>query len=183
MKAILQHVRLSLLPNESGIRAELLKLNIYRKGDFFVEHRDTPRDAASVGSLVVVLPTAHGGGDLILHHRGESHTFLTAEKLAHSGGYFGSNKADGSYEWRSFYGTNYGAETQIRNVDYGIAKPLVPYIDCRHEIKQVAAGVRLTLSFQLLREDKPHDEEDVTKDEESGGLKAGATDTSCATNS
>lgn len=61
MKAILDHVHLSLLPNERGIRAELLKLNIYRKGDFFVEHRDTPRDATSVGSLVVVLPTAHGG--------------------------------------------------------------------------------------------------------------------------
>lgn len=120
---------------------------------------------------------------MIVRHRGETHTFATAEKLSHSGGgYYSSKTVDGSYEWKSYYATaSWDKETYIQNVDCGIAKPLVPYIaffsDCRHEIKEVVAGVRLTLSFQLLCDETKDalevQEEDMVKAEPSD-VKAGA---------
>ncbi|TDL27750.1 hypothetical protein BD410DRAFT_893942 [Rickenella mellea] len=38
------------------------------KGSFFKAHKDTPRGEKMFGSLVVVLPTAHEGGGLLLRH-------------------------------------------------------------------------------------------------------------------
>ncbi|KAF7288963.1 Fe2OG dioxygenase domain-containing protein [Mycena indigotica] len=59
---------------EKGIRAELYKLNVYGPGSFFKAHKDTPRAADMIGSLVIVFPSAHAGGQLSLSH-GESNTF------------------------------------------------------------------------------------------------------------
>lgn len=47
-----------------GVYAELYKLNCYSQGDFFKAHKDTPRAANMLGSLVVNLPTVHSGGEL-----------------------------------------------------------------------------------------------------------------------
>ncbi|KAL1708422.1 hypothetical protein EV121DRAFT_197119 [Schizophyllum commune] len=48
------------------IVCELYKLNVYGEGSFFKAHKDTPRSDTMFGSLVVVLPTPHEGGALIL---------------------------------------------------------------------------------------------------------------------
>jgi len=40
-------------------------------GGFFKAHVDTPRGATVFGSLVVILPTVHEGGALILRQGGE----------------------------------------------------------------------------------------------------------------
>ena len=70
------------------IRAELYKLNVYGnprhdvspvlpcltffirldKDSFFKPHKDTPRGTDMLGSLVVIYPTAHEGGELVLRH-------------------------------------------------------------------------------------------------------------------
>ena len=77
------------------IRAELYKLNVYGKscreipptvilsditihpdkGAFFKAHRDTPRGTKMFGSLVVVYPTPHEGGELVLRHRNHEWKF------------------------------------------------------------------------------------------------------------
>ncbi|KAK9794919.1 hypothetical protein WJX73_007372 [Symbiochloris irregularis] len=53
------------LTNTDGasLTAKLYKLNVYRPGDFFKSHLDTPRDGL-IGSLVVCLPHEHTGGTL-----------------------------------------------------------------------------------------------------------------------
>ncbi|EJF57978.1 hypothetical protein DICSQDRAFT_68006 [Dichomitus squalens LYAD-421 SS1] len=82
---LLKAVNLGLLPRRDhklNIRAELYKLNVYGEGAFFKPHRDTPRGKKMFGSLVVVFPTAHEGGALVLRHRGDEWTFDSAAMLA-----------------------------------------------------------------------------------------------------
>ena len=50
-------------------------------GGFFKAHVDTPRGTAMIGSLVVILPTDHEGGSLILRHGGNEWTFDSAEAV------------------------------------------------------------------------------------------------------
>ncbi|KAF7300600.1 Fe2OG dioxygenase domain-containing protein [Mycena chlorophos] len=64
------------------IRPELYKLNVYGPGSFFKSHKDTPRSKDMIGSLVIVLPTTHEGGELSLSHGSESSTFDSALDLA-----------------------------------------------------------------------------------------------------
>ncbi|KAJ4500203.1 hypothetical protein C8R41DRAFT_752533 [Lentinula lateritia] len=48
------------------IRAEPYMPNVYDEGSFFKPHRDTPRGPNMFGSLVIIFPTTHEGGELIL---------------------------------------------------------------------------------------------------------------------
>lgn len=55
-------------------RAELYKLLVYDEGSFFVEHRDTEKAPGMFATLVVVLPSEHEGGELIVRHQGREET-------------------------------------------------------------------------------------------------------------
>ncbi|KIK15682.1 hypothetical protein PISMIDRAFT_687048 [Pisolithus microcarpus 441] len=48
------------------IKVELYKLNVYGKDSFFKAHKDTPRHETMFGSLVVIFPTHHEGGEFVL---------------------------------------------------------------------------------------------------------------------
>ncbi|KAH9885109.1 hypothetical protein C8Q73DRAFT_718371 [Cubamyces lactineus] len=67
---------------EKAIKAELYKLNVYGKGAFFKPHVDTPRADNMFGSLVVILPTPHEGGELVLRHQDEEWTIDSADLLS-----------------------------------------------------------------------------------------------------
>ena len=91
-----------------SIKAELYKLNVYGdslrdvstvshcltlpshldKGSFFKPHKDTPRGTDMLGSLVVIYPTTHEGGELVLRHKGREWKFdaksLTASQSSPS---------------------------------------------------------------------------------------------------
>lgn len=56
------------------IEANLYKLLIYEEGGFFLEHRDTEKAPAMFGTLVIALPSAHRGGELIVRHEGQTAT-------------------------------------------------------------------------------------------------------------
>ena len=99
------------LPPTTRLRAELHAMLIYGKGQFFLPHQDSEKDDAMVGTLVVSLPSAHAGGELIVEHSGESVTYRTS-------------KQDLSF--------------------------VAFYADCRHEVKPVTSGYRVTLTFNLL---------------------------------
>jgi len=74
-----------------GLKTELYKLNVYcqfhlihnfrisshakGKGSFFKPHKDTPRSVDMIGSLVIIFPTPHKGGTLILRHDGQEYFF------------------------------------------------------------------------------------------------------------
>lgn len=53
------------------VTAEFYKLLLYGEGGFFVGHRDTEKAPGMFATLVVVLPSAHEGGDLVVRHAGE----------------------------------------------------------------------------------------------------------------
>ncbi|KAF9235657.1 hypothetical protein BU15DRAFT_77778 [Melanogaster broomeanus] len=71
-----------LLTSFRGVEIELYKLNVYGKGDFFKPHKDTPRGRRMIGSLVVVLPTQHEGGQLVLRRGRKEWTVDFADKFA-----------------------------------------------------------------------------------------------------
>ncbi|PIL33287.1 hypothetical protein GSI_04737 [Ganoderma sinense ZZ0214-1] len=81
-------VQLGLLSDKEetrGMRAELYKLNVYGEGAFFKPHKDTPRGQSMFGSLVVVFPTPHSGGALVLRHNDDQFTFDAAALLSGRG--------------------------------------------------------------------------------------------------
>ncbi|TFK82422.1 hypothetical protein K466DRAFT_568440 [Polyporus arcularius HHB13444] len=65
-----------------NVTAELYKLNVYGEGAFFKSHTDTPTSGNMFGSLVVVFPTPHSGGTLVLRHHEHEWTFDSATLLA-----------------------------------------------------------------------------------------------------
>ncbi|KAL9061522.1 MAG: hypothetical protein Q9162_000054 [Coniocarpon cinnabarinum] len=59
-----------------GVRAELYSLNVYSApSGKFDAHVDTPRSPSQFGSLVVCLPYAHEGGQLLVKHAGQTMEF------------------------------------------------------------------------------------------------------------
>ncbi|KAH9927888.1 hypothetical protein B0H21DRAFT_124049 [Amylocystis lapponica] len=82
---LLDVIRANLLKDEDeqrSISAELYKLNVYGKDSFFKSHLDTPRGGAMFGSLVIVFPTPHEGGALVLRHNSEEWTFDSAKTIS-----------------------------------------------------------------------------------------------------
>lgn len=59
---------------EANVSAELYKLLVYDAGGFFMPHRDTEKGPGMFGTMIVVLPAAHGGGELIVRHAGRTVT-------------------------------------------------------------------------------------------------------------
>ena len=53
---------------DGGVTAQLHKLLLYGEGSFFREHRDTEKGNGMFGTLVLVLPSAHDGGELVIRH-------------------------------------------------------------------------------------------------------------------
>jgi hypothetical protein len=56
------------------VSAEFYKLLIYEKGGFFLPHRDTEKTAGMFGTLTIVLPSVHCGGELVIRHAGREAT-------------------------------------------------------------------------------------------------------------
>ena len=57
------------------VAADFYKLLIYDAGSFFVGHRDTEKVPGMFATLVIVLPSEHEGGELIVRHLGREVTF------------------------------------------------------------------------------------------------------------
>ena len=55
---------------KGSVEAELYKLLVYEPGGFFAPHRDTEKADGMVATLVVVLPVAGSGGELVVRHGG-----------------------------------------------------------------------------------------------------------------
>jgi hypothetical protein len=105
------------------VSATLYKLLVYEAGGLFRPHRDTEKADGMFGTLVVVLPSAHSGGELIIRH-----------------------------------GT--------REVSVNLSSPEVSdltfaafYADCEHEVKPIADGNRVCLTYNLglAEKDRKHE--------------------------
>jgi hypothetical protein len=73
-REIVARVRKGLGCGDAEVRAEFYKLLIYDTGGFFTAHRDTEKASGMFGTLIVVLPSAHRGGELIVRHAGREVT-------------------------------------------------------------------------------------------------------------
>ncbi len=72
------------LPQQSRLKAELHDMLIYAPGQFFLSHQDSEKSDGMVATLVVVLPSPHSGGTLIVDHQGEKKRYQSsraADKL------------------------------------------------------------------------------------------------------
>src|SRR2546430_6477748 len=52
----------------TDISAEFYKLLVYEEGGFFLPHRDTEKTNGMFGTLTIVLPSVHCGGELVIRH-------------------------------------------------------------------------------------------------------------------
>ncbi|PPJ53879.1 hypothetical protein CBER1_04604 [Cercospora berteroae] len=68
------------VPKGTTISAQLHKLLIYERGAMFRAHTDTEKVPGMLGTLVICLPSAHEGGDLVLTHRGSTKRFSTSRE-------------------------------------------------------------------------------------------------------
>ena len=66
--------RLKLSPTRK-LTAKLTDVIVYKKGDKFTRHKDTPRTADLVGTLVVGLPIAHTGGAFVVDDGNDKQKF------------------------------------------------------------------------------------------------------------
>jgi 2OG-Fe(II) oxygenase superfamily len=58
----------------TDISAEFYKLLVYEEGGFFLPHRDTEKTDGMFGTLAIVLPSVHCGGELVIRHAGREVT-------------------------------------------------------------------------------------------------------------
>lgn len=78
------------------VRAEFYRLNMYRPGDFFVSHIDTPRNTTThFGTLVVCLPVPHQGGELVVENADRSSKFVHDQ--------WGQASSKGLVSWGAHY--------------------------------------------------------------------------------
>jgi len=142
---ILFKIRQTLLPGaspstsdefEKGRAKELMisacldKLNVYREGDFFKGHVDTPRSTQMFGTLLINLPVAHEGGELVVYSPRD-----------HSN----SSKASGNVTpplsaglgQRDSYTTSWGSDNVLSWIAF--------FSDCPHEVLPVKSGNRSVL--------------------------------------
>lgn len=63
------------LPGGSRLTAELHSMLVYGKGQFFLPHQDSEKHEKMVASLVVMLPSVHTGGELVVDDGGHAQTY------------------------------------------------------------------------------------------------------------
>jgi len=73
---LLDKIKIDLgLPSQSKLTAQLHNMLVYEPGCFFKPHQDSEKAEGMVATLVVVLPSEHQGGELIIEHGGVKKTF------------------------------------------------------------------------------------------------------------
>jgi hypothetical protein len=104
------------------LQAELYKFHVYSAPNGkFKPHVDTPRSKDQIGSLVVLLPSAHHGGQLTVSNAGAA----------------GQNVVFDC--WSTEDDT---APAEIKRAAF--------YSDCEHEVHEVTSGHRITLTYNLF---------------------------------
>ena len=145
--SVLAKITTELVPDSKGVRAVLHKLNFYGPGGHFAKHRDTPRAESQFGSLVVSLPAAFEGGQLLVSHEGDRTTCDWGR--VHS------------KDHRRDYWSPYGKSDAEKKARADGVRPremahwIAYFADAEHEVRPVTAGMRMTLTYELHRDEAP----------------------------
>jgi hypothetical protein len=93
---VLDEITSWISPSEAAagnrVTTQLHKLIIYEPGSFFLPHKDTPKGGQHIGSLMVILPSKHQGGELVISHNGAEKSFS-----------FGKRPSRTKCSWVAFY--------------------------------------------------------------------------------
>jgi predicted 2-oxoglutarate/Fe(II)-dependent dioxygenase YbiX len=95
LQKILTKVQLGLGMNKK-IKAHLYKLLLYETGSLFKPHVDTEKEENMFATLVIQLPSQYTGGELIVKHKGQTHTFDHSND--HLGMFYSAFYADCEHE-------------------------------------------------------------------------------------
>lgn len=68
------------MPAGTELEAELHSFLIYGEGQFFLPHQDSEKHPEMVGTLVVLLPSTHSGGELVIDDGGEAVAYRAKRK-------------------------------------------------------------------------------------------------------
>lgn len=68
---VLNQIKRDLGISEYTISANLYKMLIYEKGDFFLTHKDSEKEKGMFGTLIIALPSKHSGGELLVRFDGK----------------------------------------------------------------------------------------------------------------
>ena len=79
LRAAVDQIGKELGLTDCQIAFEPYKLLVYEAGSFFASHRDTEKIPNMFATLVVNLPSAHEGGELIISHAGQSQRYSFAD--------------------------------------------------------------------------------------------------------
>ncbi|OSD03828.1 hypothetical protein PYCCODRAFT_1458386, partial [Trametes coccinea BRFM310] len=115
------------------IRAELYKLNVYGPQSFFKRHVDTPRDGTMFGSIVIVFPTMHEGGELVLRSY-----YKLDDETRHD-------------QWK-VDSSSLLSQTNASSIAY-----IAFFSDIEHEVLPVQSGYRVTITYNLHFVPEPDD--------------------------
>ena len=80
LRAAVDQIGKELGLSDCQIAFEPYKLLVYEAGSFFASHRDTEKIPNMFATLVVNLPSAHEGGELIIRHAGQSQRYSFADR-------------------------------------------------------------------------------------------------------
>lgn len=80
LKETLTRVKTELGLEKQKLESHLFDLLLYEPGGFFLPHRDGEKLDRMVATLVVVLPSAHQGGELVIRHEGQEKTIDFSSK-------------------------------------------------------------------------------------------------------
>jgi hypothetical protein len=105
------------------------------------------------GSLVVVFPTPHEGGALILRHGGKEWTFDSSKSLSESASTSSSESQQQEQSSESSSRTN--ESQQPRNPEGSSIAYIAFFSDVEHEVTEVTSGYRITLTYNLSHKLKP----------------------------
>jgi hypothetical protein len=72
------------LAKNTSLSLHLHNMLIYGPGQFFKKHQDSEKLDGMVATLVIVLPSSHIGGDLLIKHNNKQHKFIS-ENLDYQG--------------------------------------------------------------------------------------------------
>ncbi|KAH9886954.1 hypothetical protein C8Q73DRAFT_794985 [Cubamyces lactineus] len=144
--AIRDELLVETVSQREQIRAELYKLNVYGPQSFFKPHVDTPRSELMFGSLVIIFPTPHEGGALILRDNGGDTKGEEADP--YSSGTEGDNEAvsndNGRREWKIDSGALL-AQCSAPSIVY-----VAFFSDVEHEVTPVLFGYRVIITYNLF---------------------------------
>jgi len=79
IEEIIEQIKPGLGLEGYSVTANLYKLLVYEKGDFFVTHKDSEKEKGMFGTLIIALPSIHTGGELLVRFDGREETIDLSE--------------------------------------------------------------------------------------------------------